>query len=153
MYGIKFRGLDRKRKEWVYGNFHYFGDQTYIIEPGKPGIPEQYIEVEPNSIGQYTGREDKNGKEIFRGDIVKSQRGHRTYLEKEIIGDVVYNKNLASFRIRTDNFGYGITGNSLVKTSAGLTPFDSIGESNTMKFTPANVYEVIGDIYKNLELL
>lgn len=73
MREIKFRGLDKTRKEWVYGYYYAFGDNHYIIEPGKPGIPDQYIEVIPESVGQWTGLVDKNGREIFEGDILQSE--------------------------------------------------------------------------------
>ena len=86
---------------------------------------------------QFTGLKDKNGKEIYEGDVLASQRqphSHIDHLEPAIIGDVVYNDNLASFRIRIEHHG------------------NSIGESNTMKFTRYNHYEVIGNIYENPEL-
>lgn len=50
-------------------------------------------------------------------------------------GDIVYNAQLASFRVRI--------------TRSGM----SIGESNTMKITPHHIYEVIGNIHQHPELL
>jgi len=70
MREILFRGKRVDNGEWVEGNyFHNFrkGESNNII----PFNSNQWHEVIPESIGQFTGLLDKNGKKIFEGDILK----------------------------------------------------------------------------------
>lgn len=75
MREIIFRGKRLNDGEWVEGNFvkGCIDDFAYIVEFGNKDLCRNYVEVIPETVGQYTGFDDKNGKKVFEGDILKAE--------------------------------------------------------------------------------
>ena len=130
MREILFRGKTEKG-EWVEGDFSKPCNIIFITIGYDEVLKQNNVEifndekVTPETVGQFTGLTDKNGKKIFEGDIVKFS--HPAY-EEEIVGAVDWEYNETGYVIR-EKYGY--------------TTFDYHGE----------FYEVLGNIHDNPELL
>ena len=68
MREIKFRGKHTEDEVWLFGSLIMDANTYwYIYEPKE----DAECEVLPETVGQYTGLKDKNGKEIYEGDVVQ----------------------------------------------------------------------------------
>lgn len=78
MRTIKFRGKRICTGEWVYGSYapNTYDEEKALIITYFPYDPDYVWEdVDPATVGEYTGMKDKNGKEIYEDDILLDESG------------------------------------------------------------------------------
>ena len=135
MREIKFRG-ERLigNREWLVGDLsHTWAGSTCIYAPCETGSCYfRNHQVDPVTIGQFTGMKDKNGKEIWEGDIVKAP------LLDPIFGDVLSDA--------FDNVEIAFNNGSFVVAYYK-------GRHNIYLQDLHSMVEVIGNIHDNPELL
>ena len=123
----KFRAWTEEGEAMYYGVYPFKDDALLL---SYDGFAFDEVPASDFILMRSTGLKDKNGSEIFEGDIVKYKSGCYTYTE-----EVAYNKNFAGFGVRDANADVILT-------------FWVLAEDIDL-----SSLEVVGNIYENPELL
>lgn len=164
MRDILFRGKDKDDGKWYEGAYRAYDDTTFCFKEDYDrhpenthhtivfsrmtdwGLPNRHLQAEviPETVGQYTGLQDKNGKRVFEGDICQvvyldrrcDSNGNHYEAENVIIEEVAFEKGTFCFK-------------TMFEDIAMYRPIGfEIYEKQKIKH-----FEVIGNIHDNPELL
>ena len=135
MRKILFRGkcneVGKYNGQWIEGFYGEDDGKPIIARSTDHGLIGYFCE--PDSIGQYTGLTDKNGKKIFEGDIIK------------IVPDYDYSDDYSISKV----YSY----NGIFCVDYHGDDFDSTALGFLEDYLPDGDFEVIGNIHDNPELL
>lgn len=134
MRKIKFRGKDiENEQQWRYGWFIAYPNGACIIVEFDNCDNELAYDVDPETVGQFTGLYDRHGEEIYEGDIL-------TYGYDNVI-----NPTPLVVEYKHGAFGY-------VYVEGNFYSFAGISSFTFNPFDEDDRFEVIGNIYDNPEL-
>lgn len=145
MREILFRGKSLKDNEWTEGYYCRYGwigkQKDYIIPDYASAL--WGVEVDSNTIGQYTGLTDKNGVRIFEGDILQGD-------EYPYCSDGDYNYYAEVVWFDNGCCGFGLCTHKNPKSAVrGI----SDGNSEWFEDFDSDNWSVVGNIYDNPELI
>lgn len=124
MRKIKFRGKRPNSGKWITGSLAQLSGFSYILND-EHKIPDCSTEVLPDTVGQFTRLFDKNGKEIYEGDIIQIHEGRNDFK----ITSIVWNDEFLCYEPSNKDLRHAL------------------------KARYSEHYKIIGNIHDNPELL
>ena len=142
MRTIKFRGKKVTNGVWAYGSLVYLdknGAAIYVQTGNGSAMVMDLVYVDPDTVCQFTGFLDKNGKEIYEGDVLRSDEYPYSCIgdkkRDNYFGLIEWNENEAAFYIVT------------IKNPKSSVKGISDGISDYISQSALQDFEVIGNIY------
>lgn len=134
MRTIKFRGKRICDKRWIYGHYLDENGRYYILNDKFQFLLKRLMiyKVYPDTIGQFTGLHDSEGREIYEGDILEVTEITFEREPRKVTGVVVYKESMAEYVIQTKD--------RMAGSSLGMNELE-------------HITRIIGNIHDNPELL
>lgn len=148
MREILFRGKRFDNGKWVEGLLwkkKYDTPKLFVSYFPNKDDDEDVVVIDPETVGQYSGLTDKNGKKIFEGDIVKAELRPCVYQDSYAIGYVNFEDGTFKIKVTCSKNAkeHKVYCGEEVKSFAIENNFINRGY----------VLNIIGNIYDNPELL
>ena len=146
MREIKFRGKTASWG-WIYSrDIRHIGNDVFLNDEKYLGDDGCFMTVDPDTVGQYTGMKDANGREIYEGDIVQSyvfaMNEDEEIIEFWRVGE-----------IRFCQGGFVLMNCTNYDTQDRTIKSDIQPSKQSKNRFPSYRSEIIGNIYDNPELL
>lgn len=126
MRNLKFRAWDRIKRKMLYGVSPF---DVHITDENEPLLSLEYSKHDDCEFEQYTGLKDKNGKEIYEGDILGG----------------IWESGFISWCEKCKQFQYHSAGIGCMACSGDVHWYEIVEDDGKL--------EVIGNIHENHELL
>ena len=135
MRTIKFKGQQLSNGDWIVGDLNHLVDGVYISNDNGNNMAQ----VNPDTVCEFTGILDKNGKEIYDGDILRSDEYPFSCLEDDerdnYFGIIEWSDEEAMFLL------------TCVKNPKSSVSGISDGISYEIRKHKLEDFEIVGDIH------